>query len=205
MARPGIRSLPATTPVRWRWLLGERPGHGQAFHRSDRRSPGRRGGARHLYSHRHGAGRAWKRAKETSVQRWTPWRPARTFLPSYAPLAALRQVIEERRQAQPGVKTAQQGAAAALFTLGAALNREGAEETVAVYLQFARALNPGRRRDAGNPGQPERAVGQNAKTRLCSTNLCRKNSPMRRVSELQLGLALADLDRNARPRIISRR
>jgi tetratricopeptide (TPR) repeat protein len=40
------------------------------------------------------------------------------FSPNYAPLAALRQLIEADGKPQAGVKTAQQGAAAALFHAG---------------------------------------------------------------------------------------
>lgn len=117
------------------------------------------------------------------------------FSPGYAPLAALEQLIESDGKPEPGVMTAQQGAAAVLFTLGSALNREGAEETVAVYLQFARALAPQNAATlvilgglTERLGKPEEAI------KLYEA--VPETSPMRRVSELQLGLVLADLGRN---------
>jgi len=117
------------------------------------------------------------------------------FSPGYAPLAALRQLIAEDGKPEAGVITAQQGAAAVLFTLGSALNRDGAEETVSVYLQFARALDPDNAATlvilgglTERLGKPEEAIKIYEAVPV--------NSPMRRVSELQLGLALADLGRN---------
>jgi tetratricopeptide (TPR) repeat protein len=118
------------------------------------------------------------------------------FSPNYAPLAALRQLIAGDGKPQPGVKTAQQGASAALFTLGAALNREGAEETVAVYLQFARALNPDDAATLVILGGLKERLGK-IEDAIVLYESVPEESPMRRVSELQLGLALADLDRNA--------
>lgn len=118
------------------------------------------------------------------------------FSPNYAPLAALRQLIEADGKPEPGVKTAQQGAAAALFTLGAALNREGAEETVAVYLQFARTLNPDDAATLVILGSLKERLGK-MEDAIALYQMVPETSPMRRVSELQLGLALADMDRNA--------
>lgn len=118
------------------------------------------------------------------------------FSPNYAPLAALRQLIENGEKPQPGITTAQQGASAALFTLAAALNRDGAEETVAVYLQFARALNPDDAATLVVLGSLKERLGK-IEDAIAIYGEVPETSPMRRVSELQLGLALADLDRNA--------
>ncbi|WP_299867553.1 tetratricopeptide repeat protein [uncultured Hoeflea sp.] len=118
------------------------------------------------------------------------------FSPNYAPLAALRQLIENGEKPQPGITTAQQGASAALFTLAAALNRDGAEETVAVYLQFARALNPDDAATLVILGSLKERLGK-IEDAIAIYGEVPETSPMRRVSELQLGLALADLDRNA--------
>lgn len=117
------------------------------------------------------------------------------FSPNYAPLAALRQLIESGGTPEAGIKTAQQGAAAALFTLGSALNREGAEETVAVYLQFARALDPDNADTLVILGGLKERLGK-IDDAIAIYQAVPEKSPMRRVSELQLGLALADLDRN---------
>ncbi|EDQ32089.1 Flp pilus assembly protein TadD [Hoeflea phototrophica DFL-43] len=118
------------------------------------------------------------------------------FSPNYAPLAALRQLIEADGKPEPGVKTAQQGAAAALFTLGAALNRDGAEETVAVYLQFARTLNPDDAATLVILGSLKERLGK-MEDAIALYQMVPETSPMRRVSELQLGLALADMGRSA--------
>lgn len=117
------------------------------------------------------------------------------FSPGYAPLAALRQSISNGEKPQPGITTAKQGASAALFTLAAALNRDGAEETVAVYLQFARALNPDDAATLVVLGSLKERLGK-VEDAIAIYRDVPETSPMRRVSELQLGLALADLDRN---------
>ena len=117
------------------------------------------------------------------------------FSPGYAPLAALRQLIEDDGKPEAGVMTAQQGSAAVLFTLGSALNREGAEETVAVYLQFARTLDPNDAATLVILGGLTERLGK-AEEAIKIYQAVPETSPMRRVSELQLGLALADLGRN---------
>ena len=117
------------------------------------------------------------------------------FSPGYAPLAALRQLIEEDGKPESGVMTAQQGSAAVLFTLGSALNRDGAEETVVVYLQFARSLDPDNAATLVILGGLTERLGK-AEEAIKIYEAVPETSPMRRVSELQLGLALADLGRN---------
>lgn len=117
------------------------------------------------------------------------------FSPGYAPLAALRQLIVDDGKPEAGVTTAQQGAAAAMFTLGSALNREGAEETVAVYLQFSRALDPDNAATLVILGGLTERLGK-AEEAIKIYESVPATSPMRRVSELQLGLVLADLGRN---------
>lgn len=117
------------------------------------------------------------------------------FSPNYAPIAALRQQIEEDGKPEPGVMNAQQGSAAVLFTLGSALNREGAEETVAVYLQFARTLDPQNAATLVILGGLTERLGK-LEEAITIYQAVPETSPMRRVSELQLGLALADLGQN---------
>lgn len=117
------------------------------------------------------------------------------FSPNYAPLAALRQTIEKGEAPPIDITTAQQGASAVFFTLGSALNRSGAEETVTLYLQFARALNPDDAATLVILGSVKEALGK-AEEAIALYRDVPEDSPMQRVSELQLGLALADLDRN---------
>ena len=113
------------------------------------------------------------------------------FVSSYAPLKALRQSIEAGEPQEQQVRTAAQGAAAVLFSIGGALNREGAEDIVSLYLQAARALDPASDDTlvllgglAENMKKPELAIGY--------YRAVPEKSPMRRISELQLGLNLAD-------------
>ena len=112
------------------------------------------------------------------------------FINNYAPLKALRDSIEKGDKPQQQVQTAAQGAASVLFSVGSALNRQGADDAVALYLQASYALDP-KSADtlvllgglAENAEQPERAIDFYKKVP--------PESPMRRISELQLGLALA--------------
>jgi tetratricopeptide (TPR) repeat protein len=113
------------------------------------------------------------------------------FITSYAPLKALRQSIEAGEKQKQQVRTAAQGAAAVLFSIGGALNRDGAEDIVSLYLQAARALDPDSDDMlvllgglAENQKKPERAIEY--------YRAVPEKSPMRRISELQLGLNLAD-------------
>ncbi|WP_275789275.1 tetratricopeptide repeat protein [Pararhizobium gei] len=111
---------------------------------------------------------------------------------NYAPLKALRTSIEEGKPQEQQVRSAAQGASAVLFSIGAALNREGAEDIVTLYLQTARALDP-ESADilvmlggiAESRKKPERAIALYQSVP--------ENSPMRRLSEMQLGLSLASV------------
>lgn len=116
------------------------------------------------------------------------------FVTSYAPLAALRQTIEAGEKPEPEVSGPQEGAAAALFTLGSALNQPGAEETVMLYLQFARVLDPENAATLVMLGSIQETLGKPEEA-IKLYRQVPKDSPMRRVSELQLGLALASLER----------
>ncbi|MDP9808415.1 tetratricopeptide (TPR) repeat protein [Rhizobium tibeticum] len=112
------------------------------------------------------------------------------LLPNYAPLNALRQSIEKGEKQEQQIQTAKQGAAGVLFSIGGALNRDGAEDIVSLYLQTAKTLDPGSADTlvmlggiAEKQEQMDRAIALYKQVP--------ENSPMRRISELQLGLALA--------------
>lgn len=114
------------------------------------------------------------------------------FVNNYAPLDALRKSIEDGKPQEQQVRNASQGAAAVLFSVGAALNREGAEDIVSLYLQTARALDPDSADILVMLGgiaetlkKPERAIALYSQVP--------QGSPMRRLSEMQLGLALAEV------------
>ena len=113
------------------------------------------------------------------------------FITSYAPLKALRQSIEAGEKQEQQVRTASQGAAAVLFSIGGALNRDGAEDIVSLYLQTARALDP----DSDDMLVLLGGLAENQKKPELAIEYYRavpEKSPMRRISELQLGLNLAD-------------
>lgn len=110
---------------------------------------------------------------------------------NYAPLKALRQSIDKGDKPEQQITSASEGAAGVLFSIGGALNRQGAEDMVSLYLQISHAL------DQKSPDtlillggiaekleQPERAIKLYA--------MVPADSPMRRVSELQLGVTLSD-------------
>lgn len=112
------------------------------------------------------------------------------MISNYAPLKALRESIESGEKPAQQITDAPQGAASVLFSIGAALNRQGAEDMVSLYLQVAHALDPDSADTlillggiAEKLEKPEQAISYYEKVPA--------DSPMRRISELQLGLALA--------------
>ncbi|KQV43721.1 MULTISPECIES: tetratricopeptide repeat protein [unclassified Rhizobium] len=114
------------------------------------------------------------------------------FLNNYAPLSALRTSIENGQPQEQQVRNAAQGAASVLFTIGAALNRDGAEDIVSLYLQSARALDP----DSADILVMLGGVAENLKKpeqAIAFYKSVPEGSPMRRLSEMQLGLALASI------------
>ncbi|MFN3636480.1 MAG: tetratricopeptide repeat protein, partial [Rhizobium rhizophilum] len=113
------------------------------------------------------------------------------LITNFAPFKALRDEIEAGRQPKPVVANAAQGAAGVLFSIGGALNREGAEDTVMLYLQLSHALD----KDAADTLVLLGGIAENAKQPEKAIAFYRQvpeTSPMRRVSELQLGLTLAE-------------
>lgn len=113
------------------------------------------------------------------------------LITNFAPFKALRDEIEADRQPKPVVATAAQGAAGVLFSIGGALNREGAEDTVMLYLQLSHALD----KDAADTLILLGGIAENAKQPEKAIAFYRQvpeTSPMRRISELQLGLTLAE-------------
>ena len=120
------------------------------------------------------------------------------FAPGYVPLQAFRKTIEAGAKPDYAVKSAVEGISSVLFSVGGALNqsvanapdRQSAQDIVAFYLVTAYALAPSA--DAAvllgglaeGLDQPEKAIEWYKKVPA--------NSPLRRVSELQLGLNLAN-------------
>ncbi|MDK1384547.1 tetratricopeptide repeat protein [Sinorhizobium sp. 8-89] len=111
---------------------------------------------------------------------------------NYTPLEALRKSIEEGKPQEQQVRNAVQGAAAVLFSIGGALNREGAEDVVSLYLQTARQLDP----ESADILVMLGGIAENLKKDEEAIALYKsvpEGSPMRRLSELQLGLSLASI------------
>ncbi|NVD37969.1 tetratricopeptide repeat protein [Ensifer sp. HO-A22] len=111
---------------------------------------------------------------------------------NYTPLEALRKNIETGIPQEQQVKNASQGAAAVLFSIGGALNRDGAEDIVSLYLQTARRLDP----DSADILVMLAGIAENLKKPKEAIELYQsvpEASPMRRLSELQLGLSLAGI------------
>ncbi|MET0747119.1 MAG: tetratricopeptide repeat protein, partial [Rhizobium sp.] len=113
-----------------------------------------------------------------------------SLISNFAPLNALRDRITKGDVPTQAVTNAAQGAASVLFSVAAALNRDGAEDVVSLYLETANALDP-KSSDtlvllggiAEKQDQMDRAIAFYKEVPT--------DSPMARISELQLGLALA--------------
>ena len=110
-------------------------------------------------------------------------------------IAALRERIEDGDTIEPLVDGPATGSAEILLNLATALNRNGGESFVRLYLHYANALAPDT--DAiliQLAGVAEQQ--RDAETAIVHYEQIPESSPMKRVAELQLGLNLADLDRN---------
>ena len=116
------------------------------------------------------------------------------FAPNYAPLKALRQSIDKGDKPAQQVETAVEGAAAVMFSIAGALNREGAEEIVTLYLQTSRALDPKSADTLILLGGLAEAQKQSDRA-IQFYREVPADSPMHRISELQLGLTLAQTDK----------
>ncbi|TIQ40578.1 MAG: hypothetical protein E5X47_32610, partial [Mesorhizobium sp.] len=96
---------------------------------------------------------------------------------------------------EPLVATPADGASEILLDLATALNRGGGEPFVRLYLQYALALKP----DSDAALVQLAAVAEQLKDGEGAIALYRRipaSSPLKELSELQLGLNLADIDRN---------
>jgi tetratricopeptide (TPR) repeat protein len=121
------------------------------------------------------------------------------FAPNYAPLKALSEQINKGGKLPQQVNNAAEGAASVMFSIAAALNREGAEEIVTLYLQTSRALDP-KSADvlimlgglAESLEKPQLAIEYYRQVPV--------KSPMHRISQLQLGLTLAQTDKSTESR-----
>lgn len=119
---------------------------------------------------------------------------AESFVSGRVPLIALREKIEKGEKVTPLIADPAAGASEILLDLASALNRGGGEPFVRIYLRYSLALNPegdaALLQLAGVAEQQEKA-----EEAIALYQRVPADSPLKRAAELQLGLNLADLDR----------
>lgn len=114
------------------------------------------------------------------------------FAPGKLPILALREQINKGDKIAPLVANPQDGAAEILLNLSTALNRGGGEPFVRLYLQYALALKPNSDEllvQLASIAEQQ----QNGEEAIALYRRVPESSPLKRLSELQLGLNLADL------------
>ncbi|KAA3450792.1 hypothetical protein C7I87_10380 [Mesorhizobium sp. SARCC-RB16n] len=120
---------------------------------------------------------------------------AEAFSPGKLEIVALRARISRGDKIAPFVSGPSDGASEILLDLATALNRGGGEPFVRLYLQYALALKP----DSDAALVQLAAVAEQLKDGEGAIALYRRipdSSPLKEISDLQLGLNLADLDRH---------
>ncbi|GLR42263.1 hypothetical protein GCM10007880_27790 [Mesorhizobium amorphae] len=120
---------------------------------------------------------------------------AEAFAPGKLEITTLRDRINKGDKIEPLVAGPSEGASEILLDLATALNRGGGEPFVRLYLQYALALKPNS--DAALVQLA--AVAEQLKDGEGAIALYRRipnSSPLKELSDLQLGLNLADLDRH---------
>ncbi|MER8805281.1 tetratricopeptide repeat protein [Mesorhizobium australicum] len=120
---------------------------------------------------------------------------AEAFSPGKLEIVALRDRISNGDKIAPFVSGPSDGASEILLDLATALNRGGGEPFVRLYLQYALALKP----DSDAALVQLAAVAEQLKNGEGAIALYRRipdSSPLKEISDLQLGLNLADLDRH---------
>lgn len=120
---------------------------------------------------------------------------AEAFSPGKLEIVALRDRISKGDKIAPFVSGPSDGASEILLDLATALNRGGGEPFVRLYLQYALALKP----DSDAALVQLAAVAEQLKDGEGAIALYRRipaSSPLKELSDLQLGLNLADLDRH---------
>lgn len=120
---------------------------------------------------------------------------AEAFSPGKLEITALRDKIGKGEKIEPFVAGPSDGASEILLDLATALNRGGGEPFVRLYLQYALALKP----ESDAALVQLAAVSEQLKDGEGAIALYRRipdSSPLKELSDLQLGLNLADLDRH---------
>ncbi|HWK65176.1 MAG TPA: tetratricopeptide repeat protein [Rhizobiaceae bacterium] len=117
------------------------------------------------------------------------------FAQGRLPIVALRDAIEQGKTVPKLVDGPIAGSTEVLLNLGSALNRGGGEAFVKLYLQYAMALDPTNDQVLLQLAAVAEQQ-QDAEQAIALYRRIPDSSPMKRVSELQLGLNLADLGRH---------
>jgi len=120
---------------------------------------------------------------------------AEAFAPGKLDIVALRAKINKGDKIEPFVSSPSEGASEILLDLAIALNRGGGEPFVRLYLQYSLALKP----DNDAALVQLAAVAEQLKDSEGAIAYYRRipdSSPLKELSDLQLGLNLADLDRH---------
>jgi len=120
---------------------------------------------------------------------------ADAFASGRLPIIALRKKIEKGTPVERLVASPTDGAAEVLLDLGTALNRGGGEQFVRLYLQYALALKPDSDLTLLQLGVVAEQQ-QNPREAIKFYARIPDTSPLKRLSELQTGLNLADLNEN---------
>jgi tetratricopeptide (TPR) repeat protein len=107
----------------------------------------------------------------------------------------VRAAIMDGKAPPPLVADAKQGAAEVLFTLGMAINRQGAEPFVERYLKMAADLAPNEDLIRYELGRLSERLGRNADA-VTNFASIKKDAPLYRLAHLQQALNLTDLERN---------
>ncbi|MEJ5018573.1 tetratricopeptide repeat protein [Ochrobactrum vermis] len=123
-------------------------------------------------------------------------RDAEELLNGRMTITEMREKIEAGEKYGRLIKTAQEGTAEALYTLGTAINRSGAEAFAKLYLQMSLPLRPDNDATLYQLGdisaklrQPEKAIDYYGRVP--------EKSPYRRDAEMQRALNLAENDQSA--------
>jgi len=120
---------------------------------------------------------------------------AETFAPGKLEITTLRDRISKGEKIEPFITSPADGASEILLDLATALNRGGGEPFVRLYLQYALALKP----DSDAALVQLAAVAEQLKDGEGAVALYRRipaSSPLKELSDLQIGLNLADLDKH---------
>ncbi len=108
----------------------------------------------------------------------------------------VRTAIMDGKAPSPLVADAKQGTAEVLFTLGMAINRQGAEPFVERYLKMAADLAPNEDLIRYELGRLSERLRRNADAVTQFASI-KKGAPLYRLAHLQQALNLTDLERNA--------